>query len=255
MSSHRRPWYPWYPKDFISDEKVQSLSPYAELLYRRALDVMWQANDQQLPNVCLKLFNAIGKGLDKKSFDEAWSEVQFSGFELFKTTEDGQWIYSTRLKSEAERIEIISKKRSAFGKKGYQAKAKANAKQKLKQTSSHTDTYTDITNTPLTPQIRTPKKPDYPEAFDLWWKLYPKKVGKDAAFKSWKKAVKHNGTKPGDLITAIRNQITVNHFVGSNGENFIPLPTTWLNQGRWKDEIKPSTTVTPKVFERKYGDE
>jgi hypothetical protein len=147
MSSTRRPWYPWYPKDFNSDEKVQALSPLAELLYRRALDVAWQANGCLLLNVCQKLANQIGKGLTEKEFENAWAEIQFSGFELFKTTKDGKWLYSERLRREAEKIENIQKTRSEFGKKGAQAKAKASAKakakQKPKQSASHTYSYTD----------------------------------------------------------------------------------------------------------------
>ena len=151
MSSSRRPWYPWYPKDFIVDEKVQALSPIAELLYRRALDVMWQANACQLPDNCQKLANQIGKGLSQQEFEKAWSEIQFPGFELFKKTEDGLCIYSKRLREEAQKIESIQEKRKEFGKKGGLAKATAKAKANGKQNGSHTDTYTDSNNTPLPP--------------------------------------------------------------------------------------------------------
>ena len=115
MSSNRRPWYPWYPKDFVVDEKVQSLSDDAELLYRRALDVMWQANALQLPNHCLKLANILARNWSQERFESAWSEIQFKGFELFKVTEDELWIYSKRLRIEAEKIENIQKKRSEAG--------------------------------------------------------------------------------------------------------------------------------------------
>ena len=147
MSSNRRPWYPWYPKDFVVDEKVQALSPIAELIYRRALDVMWQANGRQLPKHLPKLCQALAKGLSKQEFENAWQEIQFDGFELFKTSDCGRWIYSSRLKSEYEKICNISKTRSKLGKKGAQAKAKAIAEAKasrlLKQNVSHTDTHTD----------------------------------------------------------------------------------------------------------------
>ncbi|GAG82373.1 unnamed protein product [marine sediment metagenome] len=33
MSAIYRPWYKWYPKDFMADEKVRALSPMAELVY------------------------------------------------------------------------------------------------------------------------------------------------------------------------------------------------------------------------------
>ena len=167
MSSDRRPWYKWYPKDFVVDEKVQALSPLAELLYRRALDVMWQANDNQLPNVCFKLANQIGKGLSEDEFKKSWDEIQYPGFELFKTTEDGLWIYSKRLKVEAERIQEISQIRANAGKTGgkskskqMQSKCKANAKANGKQKPTDTDTDTDTDNSnipPISPKSKSKK--------------------------------------------------------------------------------------------------
>lgn len=147
MSSSRRPWYPWYPKDFNQDEKVKSLSDDAELLYRRALDVMWQANDQHLLSNCQLLLNQIARGWQKERFQNAWNELIFPGFELLKTTEDGKWVYSKRLCDEAKKIQTINIKRKESGKKGGLTKAKQTPSKCLasaKQTLSHTYTYTDI---------------------------------------------------------------------------------------------------------------
>jgi len=134
MSSNLRPWYKWWPKDFIADEKVQCLSPLAELVYRRSLDIMWQANDGHLPNVCLKLANALSNKISEDDFKKAWNEIQSEGFELFKTTEDGKFIYSQRLLDQMKALERIREKRVKAGKKGGKATATANAKQVLHQT-------------------------------------------------------------------------------------------------------------------------
>lgn len=132
MSSSKRPWYQWWPKDFKADEKVQCLSPIAELIYRRVLDVMWEANDCQLPSNCLKIANAVGKGLSEDEFKNAWSEIQSEGFELLKTSKCGKFIYSKRLVEQMKNIELISKKRQAAGRKG----GKANAKQMVSKCHS-----------------------------------------------------------------------------------------------------------------------
>lgn len=64
--------------------------------------------------------------------------------------------------------------------------------------------------------------------FEQFWSLYPKKVGKDAAIKSW---VKLN--PPIDIIMEALNwQIESSQWK----KGFIPNPSTYLNQGRWKDE-------------------
>ena len=143
MSSERRPWYKWYPKDFGMDEKVQSLSPIAELVYRRLLDIMWQSNATRLLNVCQRLANTVGRGLSQKDVENALSEIQTPGFELLKTTDDGLWIYSKRL---SEQMEVLEK-RKISGSKGGVAKSKqtsgkrvANAKQKPTDTEAEADT-------------------------------------------------------------------------------------------------------------------
>jgi hypothetical protein len=118
MSSHNRPWYKWWAKDFMADEKAQTLSPLAELLYRRTLDSMWQANALQLPSNCLRLANLLSKGLTQDEFKTAWKEIQEPGFEMFKLSECGNWIYSKKLTEQLKEIEDIAKKRAEAGRKG-----------------------------------------------------------------------------------------------------------------------------------------
>ena len=143
MSSDRRPWYPWYPRDFNQDEKVKCLSDDAELLYRRALDVMWQATALQLPSNCLKLALALARGWTTERFEKAWSEVQTPGYELFKTTENGDFIYSERLSREADKIKRLSEIRSIQGSKAKAKQLPSNCQAKGKQKHNHTDTDTD----------------------------------------------------------------------------------------------------------------
>ncbi|MDY0096218.1 MAG: hypothetical protein RBT80_26280 [Candidatus Vecturithrix sp.] len=96
----------------------------------------------------------------------------------------------------------------------------------------------------------------YSESFEMWWKLYPKKVGKDAAYKAWQKVAKRKTVTVTELTNAIQQQVDACHFKGSNGDDFIPQPSTWLNQGRWMDELKqPCKTVTPKQYVKTYADE
>lgn len=102
-------------------------------------------------------------------------------------------------------------------------------------TPPDTDTDTDTENNPpISPQGG---KNDYSKSFEEWWKLYPRKVGKDVAYRSWKKIGKKNKATVKELSDAIINQVKHNHF-SNNGKECIPNPSTWLNQGRWKDEIQ-----------------
>lgn len=237
MSSDKRPWYKWYPKDFRTDDKVQCLSPMAELVYRRILDVMWQNSACVLLNDCLKLANAAGGGLSREEFEKCWSEIQTEGFEIFKTTEDKRWIYSKRLSEQLQELENKKKAGSIGGKKRasrQSSRIQAKSKQNPSTCQAILDTDTDINNTPLPPKGGN----EYSESFEKFWKVYPKKVGKDAAYRSWKKIGKSGESSPKSIISAIETQVSKDHFVGTDGNNYFPNPSTWLNQGRWKDEIK-----------------
>ena len=98
-----------------------------------------------------------------------------------------------------------------------------------------------IAETEKEAEIETETEPPLPPAGDLYdfeafWDAYPKgrKVGKHAALKAWRK-IKPSQSLMNHIVIAITEQASNGHFKGSRGEDFIPLPATWLNQGRWKD--------------------
>jgi len=67
--------------------------------------------------------------------------------------------------------------------------------------------------------------------FEQFWSAYPKRVGKEAAHKSW---LKHN--PPLDLcLKTLEWQKHLEQWTKDKGQ-FIPLPATWINQHRWTDE-------------------
>ena len=74
----------------------------------------------------------------------------------------------------------------------------------------------------------------YANDFLIFWEAYPRKVGKDDAWKAWKK---RNGSKPAlDIIVkAIETQKKSDQWIRDGGQ-YIPNPATWINQGRWADE-------------------
>lgn len=74
----------------------------------------------------------------------------------------------------------------------------------------------------------------YSSDFEEFWKQYPKKVGKGAAWSAWKKA------KPpalAVLFTTLTRQKNSDQWRREQGR-FIPNPATWINQRRWDDEVE-----------------
>ena len=69
-------------------------------------------------------------------------------------------------------------------------------------------------------------------AFDQFWSVYPKKVGKTDARKAFAKVELPVNV----LIDAVQKQKVSAQWTRDGGQ-FIPNPSTWLNQGRWEDEL------------------
>lgn len=78
---------------------------------------------------------------------------------------------------------------------------------------------------------QTNKEKTYTTDFTTFWEAYPKKTGKDDAWKSWQKAC----PSIDDVLKAIHWQKKSIQWQKENGQ-YIPNPSTYINQGRWKDE-------------------
>lgn len=77
---------------------------------------------------------------------------------------------------------------------------------------------------------------DNDDAFETFWKAYPRKVGKDAARKAWKKKGCNVNLLEKMLVT-LEAQKQCKQWQKEDGQ-FIPHPSTWLNEGRWNDEVE-----------------
>ena len=71
---------------------------------------------------------------------------------------------------------------------------------------------------------------DVDDAFEQWWKLYPRKVGKGQAKRAFRSSLKKTDLE--SLKAAITGQ--ADHLM-RRGPEFCPYPATWLNGERWLD--------------------
>ena len=103
------------------------------------------------------------------------------------------------------------------------------------ETAPETDTDTDTNKPPIPPKKTGGKKvSSYSEEFMLFWDAYPRKVGKDKAWKAW---LARNGDRPelSDILDAVKKQ-SLSQQWRKDGGQYIPHPSTWINAGRWSDE-------------------
>ena len=91
------------------------------------------------------------------------------------------------------------------------------------------------------------KKAQLPSLFDglttdgwaEFWRLYPRKVGTDYAEKCYRKVIETGRARHDVLIAGLRCYIPLWEQKIANGEkHLIPHASTWLNQGRWKDDVE-----------------
>ncbi len=79
------------------------------------------------------------------------------------------------------------------------------------------------------------------DAFAAWYALYPRKVARKSAEKAWSRCA----TSPEvieQIMTGLRAQLP---GMLKKDKEFIPHPSSWLNQRRWMDEIYAMVNAMP----------
>ena len=89
--------------------------------------------------------------------------------------------------------------------------------------------------------IKKYKKENEETFFNIFWDIYPKKVGKDAARKAFEKIANKNILIE-EIKLSLQWQIKSPQWTESDGK-YIPNPSTYLNQGRWQDQ--PLKRINP----------
>lgn len=97
-----------------------------------------------------------------------------------------------------------------------------------------TPPYNPPSSPSLSPSPRDVSRADE-DRFSRFWAAYPRKVGKQAAKKSWSRLHPSEELTQA-ILQAVEAQKQSRQWRENNGQ-FIPNPATWLNQGRWEDEL------------------
>lgn len=181
--------------------------------------------------------------------NERWTNVERTLNEFFVETE-GVWIHQ-RVEKDLDKVAAKSGKNSEAGKAS--AAARAFAKQQLERktekekstnvertlnersttrdgsTIEDTDTDTDTDQ-----HQKHLIKFDQKSAFDIFWKLYPRKVSKTPSQKKFMTKCKDADTFA-KIIRSVGEHIQ--HAWDLSEMQFIPHAATWLNQEKWNDEV------------------
>lgn len=82
-----------------------------------------------------------------------------------------------------------------------------------------------------------------------FYAAYPRHVGKEAARRAFEKAVKA-GTAPADIVEGARRYAAATAAAGTE-TRYIAHPATWLNAGRWNDDMQDAAPVELTPWQKK----
>jgi predicted transcriptional regulator len=102
---------------------------------------------------------------------------------------------------------------------------------------------TDIKNTNYLENTKDKEK--HLESFEMFWKLYPKRIAKADALKAWKQVLKK---KTADEMIGITKAYSESKLPDMT---YIPYPASWLNKGLYEavENDKPAPASKP-IFGR-----
>ncbi len=78
--------------------------------------------------------------------------------------------------------------------------------------------------------------PSYSQDFESFWTAYPKKAGKAATYRQWKK-IKSRPPLP-DILQAVRDRVAADKYAQEQGLFYPewPDPERWIKNERWADD-------------------
>lgn len=87
------------------------------------------------------------------------------------------------------------------------------------------------------------RKAEVDELFGTFWQIYPRRVGRQAAWRRFNTQLQA-GVDPWLILTAAR--VVAKQFADGKVEmQFVPHPATWLNRHGWEDEPEAVTPAPP----------
>lgn len=85
--------------------------------------------------------------------------------------------------------------------------------------------------------------------FEEFYAAYPRHVGKEAARRAFVKAVK-NKAKASDIVEGARRYAAATAAAGTE-TRYVAHPATWLNAGRWSDDMQDAAPVEMTPWQKK----
>ncbi len=231
------PYFPFYPDDWLSDERLRLCSLAARGLWMDILSVMHKCDRRGF------LHQANGKPFSKDHV------ARITGITAEMAGDLLQELIDAGVASVDERGVVFSKRmvhdehlrqvRSQAGSKGGR-KTGDLLKQKVKQKSSKHPSKTLEVELGVDHSSGETLKGDGgagkgDEGFAEFWAAYPRKVAKPDAIKVWHK-LRPDQSLRAAILSALEKQKRWDDWTKDDGR-FIPYPASWLNAEGWNNQL------------------
>lgn len=221
--SNTMPYVKWHGRDWLGDPLLRMITPEVRGVWIDLLCAMMEADPYGHLAVNGKPMSdeqaARLIGTDIGTYKGCLKVIEESG--ISSRTADGL-LYSRRLVRDHELFLCASNSgRKGGGNPALRMKKNQEARSQKPEAKAG-----------LEVPLKVPLKVSDIE-FDQFWRAYPRKTAKKAAFRAWKKAI----DKPSIdvVIASVERQKASDQWIKEGGQ-YIPHPATWLNGGRWEDK-------------------
>ena len=245
MALRDQPYIPLYVQDFMTDEKLSECSAESTGVYIRAMCIMHKSqeygtvllkqkdkqNSSNIKNFAIKLRRLMPYSVDviERSLTELVDEEVL--------TIEGDVLMQKRMVKDGKLSQIRANAGSKGGKATKGKTVAGSFAQAKEQTKEQANTeYENEYEIEDEIEVKgTKKRMTYDDpGFQSFWTAYPNKKAKPAALKAFTK-LKPDAELLAEMLKAIEVQKQSAQWQKDNGQ-YIPMPTTWLNQRRWEDE-------------------
>ena len=245
MALRSQPYIPLYVQDFMTDEKLSECSAESTGVYIRVMCIMHKSqeygtvllkqkdkqNPSKIKNFAVKLHRLMPYSVDviERSLTELVDEEVL--------TIEGDVLMQRRMVRDGN-ISLIRANAGSKGGKAAQGKSVAGsfakAKEQAKEQANTEYEYEYEIEDEIEVKGTTKRKRVHP-LFDTFWQAYPKRIAKAKAEEAFSK-LNPDEELMKVMLAALKAWSKTDQWTKESGQ-FVPNPTTWINQRRWEDEL------------------
>lgn len=221
------PWFKFYGAEYLSDVKMRALTPCARSCWITLLSFASVASTPG--KVSYLTEEALMREAGLNATKDEWSETEgvlklFEKRKMIEITEESINVVNWDKRQDSYLTDAERSSRYRHG------RVTRPSRSGMRNVTLDKEEDRDI---------------DKNNTFEHFWEVYPRKIAKKTAKISWLKSIKM--TKPDVIIAGLERSKLSSQWMKDDGQ-FIPHPSTWLNQERWTDEGPRVITKKPDRF-------